>query len=96
MSFTVRLAIVGSMPDDVVEATKRPVGRRRNSDSGTSPKMPRSSSSSGGAGAGAGAGRVMPSADELDFSKRTLHTAFHPSEDTIAVAATSALYIFRA
>ena len=85
------------MPDDVVEATKRPVGRRRNSDSGTSPKMPRSSSSGGGGGgASAGAGRVTPSADELDFSKRTLHTAFHPSEDTIAVAATSALYIFRA
>ena len=32
----------------------------------------------------------------IDFSKRTLHGAFHPSEDAIAVAATSALYIFKA
>ena len=60
--------------------------------------MPRSSSSSSAAaGSGSGSGaRGAPAADDLDFSKRTLHTAFHPTEDTIAVAATSALYIFRA
>nr|XP_036871853.1 serine/threonine-protein phosphatase 2A 55 kDa regulatory subunit B beta isoform [Manis javanica] len=33
--------------------------------------------------------------DSLDFSKKILHTAWHPSENIIAVAATNNLYIFQ-
>jgi len=32
--------------------------------------------------------------DALDFTKKILHTAWHPAEDVIAVAATNNLYIF--
>lgn len=35
------------------------------------------------------------SADSLDFSKKILHPAWHPSENIIAVAATNNLYIFQ-
>lgn len=35
------------------------------------------------------------SVDSLDFSKKILHTAWHPSENIIAVAATNNLYIFQ-
>ncbi|XP_057593450.1 LOW QUALITY PROTEIN: serine/threonine-protein phosphatase 2A 55 kDa regulatory subunit B delta isoform [Hippopotamus amphibius kiboko] len=35
------------------------------------------------------------SVDSLDFSKKILHTAWHPAESTITVAATSNLYIFQ-
>lgn len=34
------------------------------------------------------------SVDCLDFNKKILHTAWHPSENVIAVAATNNLYIF--
>ncbi|XP_070539908.1 serine/threonine-protein phosphatase 2A 55 kDa regulatory subunit B alpha isoform-like isoform X2 [Ptychodera flava] len=34
------------------------------------------------------------SVDSLDFNKKILHTAWHPSENIIAVAATNNLYIF--
>ena len=40
-------------------------------------------------------GSSFPAAD-INFTKRSLHAAFHPHEDSIAIAATSALYIFRA
>ena len=33
--------------------------------------------------------------DCLDFSKKILHTAWHPKENVIAVAATNNLYIFQ-
>ena len=35
------------------------------------------------------------SVDSLDFSKKILHTAWHPAENIIAVAATNNLYIFQ-
>lgn len=35
------------------------------------------------------------SVDCLDFNKKILHTAWHPSEDIIAVAATNNLYLFQ-
>lgn len=35
------------------------------------------------------------SVDSLDFSKKILHTAWHPQENIIAVAATNNLYIFQ-
>uniref|UniRef100_A0A8C8C3D4 Serine/threonine-protein phosphatase 2A 55 kDa regulatory subunit B n=1 Tax=Oncorhynchus tshawytscha TaxID=74940 RepID=A0A8C8C3D4_ONCTS len=35
------------------------------------------------------------SVDSLDFSKKILHSAWHPSENIIAVAATNNLYIFQ-
>ena len=35
------------------------------------------------------------SVDSLDFSKKILYTAWHPSENIIAVAATNNLYIFQ-
>ncbi|XP_058613827.1 protein phosphatase 2, regulatory subunit B, beta b isoform X4 [Onychostoma macrolepis] len=35
------------------------------------------------------------SVDSLDFSKKILHTAWHPNENIIAVAATNNLYIFQ-
>ncbi len=35
------------------------------------------------------------SVDSLDFSKKILHTAWHPFENIIAVAATNNLYIFQ-
>ncbi|TWW55163.1 B beta isoform PP2A subunit [Takifugu flavidus] len=35
------------------------------------------------------------SVDSLDFSKKILHTAWHPHENIIAVAATNNLYIFQ-
>ncbi|MBN3283089.1 2ABG phosphatase, partial [Polyodon spathula] len=33
--------------------------------------------------------------DSLDFSKKILHTAWHPAENIIAIAATNNLYIFQ-
>jgi len=33
-------------------------------------------------------------ADNLDFSKKILHSAYHPSANIIALAATNNLYIF--
>lgn len=33
--------------------------------------------------------------DSLDFTKKILHTAWHPSENVIAVAATNNLYLFK-
>lgn len=33
--------------------------------------------------------------DSLDFSSKILHTAWHPKENIIAVAATNNLYLFR-
>lgn len=33
--------------------------------------------------------------DSLDFSKKILHMAWHPSENIIAIAATNNLYIFQ-
>ena len=33
--------------------------------------------------------------DCLDFNKKILHTAWHPHENIIAVAATNNLYIFQ-
>ncbi len=33
--------------------------------------------------------------DCLDFNKKILHTAWHPSENIIAVAATNNLYLFQ-
>ena len=35
------------------------------------------------------------SVDCLDFNKKILHTAWHPAENIIAVAATNNLYIFQ-
>ncbi|XP_024907604.1 protein phosphatase 2, regulatory subunit B, gamma [Pteropus alecto] len=35
------------------------------------------------------------SVDSLDFSKKILHTAWHPAENIIAIAATNNLYIFQ-
>uniref|UniRef100_A0A0R3S280 Serine/threonine-protein phosphatase 2A 55 kDa regulatory subunit B n=1 Tax=Elaeophora elaphi TaxID=1147741 RepID=A0A0R3S280_9BILA len=35
------------------------------------------------------------SADSLDFTKKILHTAWHPEENIIALAATNRLYIFQ-
>jgi serine/threonine-protein phosphatase 2A regulatory subunit B len=35
------------------------------------------------------------SVDSLDFNRKILHTAWHPSENVIAVAATNNLYIFQ-
>ncbi|KAI3351728.1 hypothetical protein L3Q82_020563 [Scortum barcoo] len=35
------------------------------------------------------------SVDSLDFTKKILHTAWHPSENIIAIAATNNLYIFQ-
>ncbi|TNN33932.1 Serine/threonine-protein phosphatase 2A regulatory subunit B beta isoform [Liparis tanakae] len=35
------------------------------------------------------------SVDSLDFSKKILHTTWHPHENIIAVAATNNLYIFQ-
>ena len=35
------------------------------------------------------------SVDSLDFNKKILHTAWHPSEHIIALAATNNLYIFQ-
>lgn len=36
------------------------------------------------------------SVDSLDFNKKILHTAWHPAENIIAVAATNNLYLFQA
>lgn len=33
--------------------------------------------------------------DSLDFNKKILHTAWHPTENIIAVAATNNLYLFQ-
>ncbi|NXU67753.1 2ABD phosphatase, partial [Horornis vulcanius] len=33
--------------------------------------------------------------DSLDFNKKILHTAWHPMENIIAVAATNNLYLFQ-
>jgi serine/threonine-protein phosphatase 2A regulatory subunit B len=33
--------------------------------------------------------------DSLDYAKKILHTAWHPSENIIAVAATNNLYMFQ-
>jgi serine/threonine-protein phosphatase 2A regulatory subunit B len=33
-------------------------------------------------------------ADNLDFSKKILHCAWHPSANIVALAATNTLYIF--
>jgi len=35
------------------------------------------------------------SVDSLDFNKKILHTAWHPTENIIAVAATNNLFIFQ-
>lgn len=35
------------------------------------------------------------SVDSLDFNRKILHTAWHPSENIIAVAATNNLYLFQ-
>lgn len=35
------------------------------------------------------------SVDSLDFMKKILHTAWHPTENIIAIAATNNLYIFQ-
>ena len=35
------------------------------------------------------------SVDSLDFNKKILHTAWHPKDNVIAVAATNNLYIFQ-
>jgi len=80
------LSVDGSKPDEVVEARKSSnAGRRYDA---AAPKMLKSGSDGTTEGA-------PPSADGIDFSKRALHCAFHPVEDTIGIAATSALYIFR-
>ena len=35
-----------------------------------------------------------PSADNMDFNKKILHSSWHPQENTIAIAATNNLFIF--
>ena len=35
------------------------------------------------------------SVDSLDFTRKILHTAWHPKENIIAVAATNNLYLFQ-
>ena len=35
-----------------------------------------------------------PNADNIDFDKKILHAAWHPQENSIAVAATNNLFIF--
>lgn len=42
-----------------------------------------------------GARREELSVDEIDFSKKILHAAWHPSENLLAVAATNNLFIFQ-
>lgn len=44
---------------------------------------------------GASGEKMRSVSDSLDFSKKILHTAWHPSENIIAVAATNNLYIFQ-
>lgn len=36
-----------------------------------------------------------PNADNMDFNKKILHASWHPREDTIAIAATNNLFIFK-
>lgn len=35
------------------------------------------------------------SADSLDFTKKILHTAWHPEQNIVALGATNRLYIFQ-
>jgi serine/threonine-protein phosphatase 2A regulatory subunit B len=50
--------------------------------------------SSGAGGAAAKRKKDEISVDSLDFNKKILHAAYHPSESVIAVVATNNLYIF--
>jgi serine/threonine-protein phosphatase 2A regulatory subunit B len=52
----------------------------------------KSSSRAGSPAAGVGAGQRMrkeTDADQIDFNKKILHMSWHPSEDSIAIAATN-------
>ena len=37
---------------------------------------------------------AMPSVENMEFDKKILHAAWHPQENSIAVAATNNLFIF--
>ncbi|KAI9788469.1 MAG: protein phosphatase 2A regulatory subunit cdc55 [Peltula sp. TS41687] len=49
----------------------------------------RAGSPAGGAGAQGGRMRRETDADQIDFNKKILHMSWHPSEDSIAIAATN-------
>lgn len=49
----------------------------------------------GGKRGGKGKAGEEVSADNLDYTRKILHTAWHPQENIVAVAATNNLYIFQ-
>lgn len=46
--------------------------------------------------AAAGASRDEINVDNLDFTKKILHTTWHPKDNVVAIAATNNLYLFYA
>ena len=72
----------GTLPEMVLEASQTPQRRRMLQEA------------RGGRSAGSVPG--IFSGEQIDFSRRILHTAFHPTQNLVAVGATSTLYIFRA
>lgn len=76
------LSTDGTQPEMVLEASQAPHRRRQQ-------QAARGGRAGGGTPGGLGH-------DPIDFTRRILHTAFHPSQNLVAVGATSTLYIFRA
>ncbi|KAF2237972.1 protein phosphatase-like protein pp2a regulatory subunit B [Viridothelium virens] len=64
----------------------------------TNSKKGNSRANSPAAGAGGQGGRMRKEtdADQIDFNKKILHMSWHPSEDSIAIAATNNLFVFSA
>lgn len=54
----------------------------------------RAGSPAGGANAQGGRMRKETDADQIDFNKKILHMSWHPSEDSIAIAATNNVSLF--